>query len=215
MASNVELGNLALAHLGSDAQITSVNPPDGSKEAGYVKTFLPTARRELLEAHEWRFSLKRVALVELVENPSDRWPYAYMKPSDCLKPRRILTAQGLVADVVFAYQPGMPFSLSMNDAGGADYQLENNTIYTAQPEATLLYQTDVEDLNKATPMFYSALGYLLAAYMAGPVVRGKSGVAAAQRYRELAFSMAASAMTSDANNGGENAEFQPESIRAR
>lgn len=215
MASNVELGNLSLAHLGSDAQITSVSPPDGSKEAGYVKTFLPVARRELIEAHEWRFTMRRARLVELVENPSDRWPFAYNKPSDCLKPRRILTANGLVSDAIFAYLPGAPYSLNLNDAGGANYQLENTTIFTDEAEATLLYQVDMEDLNKVTPMFYTALSYLLAAYMAGPVVRGKAGVAAAQKYRELAFSMAAAAMTSDANNGGENAEFQPESVRAR
>jgi hypothetical protein len=216
MASNVELGNMALAHLGSDAQITSVTPPDGSKEAGYVKAFLATARRELLESYEWRFAVKRAVLGERAINPSQRWLWAYVKPSDCLKPRRILS-NTLVPDSVFTTAVNYPINTGFeaNDSAGAHYQLEAEIIYTNEPDATLLYLADVEDLNKVTPMFYSSLGYLLASYLAGPIVRGKAGVAAAQRYRELALSMAAAAMTSDANTGQESAEFEPMSVSAR
>lgn len=217
MSSEVDIVNTALGHLGSDAQITSISPPDGSTEAGYGKRYLPLARREMIEAQEWRFTVRRATLTLLATNPSDRWLYAYQRPSDCLKERRILT-DSITGGTIFTAPESYPanYGLRANDYEGAPFDVEGSTIFSNEPEAVLLYQADIADLTRWTPMAISALGYLLAAYFAGPVIRGKAGAAAAQNYRKLAMDMAAAAMLSDANRGTENwNEDTPQSVAAR
>ena len=39
MASDVDICNMALSHLGARAQISAIVPPDGSVEAGYCARF--------------------------------------------------------------------------------------------------------------------------------------------------------------------------------
>jgi hypothetical protein len=219
MPSEVDAVNTALSHLGSDAQITSISPPDGSTEAGYGKRFLATARRELIELAQWRFVQKRATLTVLATNPSDRWLYAYQLPSDCIKPVRVLTDSISSGTTVFNAPPSYPntyYGLRANDSEGAPFDVEQNTLFTNEPEAVLVYKFDLADFNKWTPMGFSAMCYLLAAYMAGPIVRGKAGASAAQNYRQLAYDMANNAMVSDANNGTENYnEDTPQSVAAR
>lgn len=214
MASNVDLTNIALGHLGSDAQVTSIEPPDGSPEAGYGKRFLAVARREMIESFEWRFTVRRARLAPLSLNPSDQWLYAYAAPGDCLKPRRVLTL-GVATVFTLADSLSRGNTINATDQDGAPFDFENGVILTNEPEAVLLYQTDVTDPNKFTPGFFSALGYLLAAYLAGPVIRGKAGVAAAQNYRQLALSMGQAAAGLDANSMSEHNDFTPGAVAAR
>lgn len=217
MPSEVDAVNTALAHLGSDAQITSISPPDGSTEAGYGKRFMATARRELIEAAEWRFAIKRATLTLLAENPSDRWAYAYQLPSDCLRPMRVLTDR-ITGGTIFTAPDSYPatYMLAASDEDGTLFEVEQNTLFTNQPEAVLVYKIDVPDFNKWTPTGFSAMGYLLAAYLAGPIVRGKAGASAAQNYRKLALDMANRAAVSDANNGNETRnQDTPQSVQAR
>lgn len=216
MASDVEISNTALAHLGSDAQVSSITPPDGSKEAGYASRFLPIARREMIEQHEWRFCLKRATLVELVTNPSTRWAFAYQLPSDCLKVRRVLT-DNIHQGTIFTAPESYPNNrgLGLDDEMGAPFQQEGEIIYTNEPDAVLAYQFDQVNVNKWPPAAYSALGYLLASYMAGPVIRGKSGAATADRLRTMAFSMASAAAASDAARGQEHNDHTPQSVLVR
>ena len=48
MATEVDICNLALAHLGDDATIASLNPPEGSAQAEKAARFYPIARNSLL-----------------------------------------------------------------------------------------------------------------------------------------------------------------------
>ena len=65
MASVVDICNLALAHLGDDATISSIDPPEGSAQAEHCKRFYTSARDTLLQLHPWNFASKRIALAEL------------------------------------------------------------------------------------------------------------------------------------------------------
>ena len=65
MASVVQISNMALSHIGSEARVASISPPDGSVEAGYCATFYDMARTELLEPGNWAFSLKRATLAQI------------------------------------------------------------------------------------------------------------------------------------------------------
>jgi hypothetical protein len=81
MASVVDICNLALAHLGDNATIASIDPPEGSAQAEHCQRFYPIARDTLLEMHSWSFSTKRAYGAE-VENTWSMWEYAYAMPND-------------------------------------------------------------------------------------------------------------------------------------
>jgi len=83
LASVVEICNLALAHLGDDASIASIDPPEGSAQAEHCARFYPIARDSLLQMHNWNFASRR-ALLASVTMPYSMWKYAYAVPGDMM-----------------------------------------------------------------------------------------------------------------------------------
>ena len=62
MASEVEICNLALSHLGDTATVASSDPPEGSAQAEHCARFYPIARDALLEMQNWKFATRRATL---------------------------------------------------------------------------------------------------------------------------------------------------------
>lgn len=219
MASAVEICNMALAHVGAATTlVTAIDPPDGSTYAGYCAQFYPQARREMLDmpnAFTWS---KRRAQLSQVGNPSTIWNYAYALPSDCLNAKRVLQ-QPLVANNPFFWPYTWAVSWDQlqlfNELGSADFQIENGVLLTNEPNAVLLYTIDVEDTARFSPTFVTALSYLLASFLAGPIIRGRPGAQTAGQLRQIATEMARNAGADDANNSAQPAEFLPEAIRVR
>lgn len=209
MPSVVQLCNMALSHIGSEAQVSSISPPDGSVEAGYCATFYDQARTEMLEPGNWRFSLHRATLAEL-SNLSDTWAYAYALPSDCFRPLRILRpGEGLTVFTQY------DVFLATHDRGSADFDVEGQVLFSNQPEATLIYVRDVTDTGKFTPSFSSALSYLLSSYLAGPILKGNEGVKVGDAMRQRAMSIADTSATSSANASSAGNDEMPATLRAR
>lgn len=208
---------MALSHLGADAVVSAIDPPDGSAEAGYCARFYPLARAELLDAFTWRWSKTRVKLAA-VTNPSDVWAYAYEIPSDMLSASRVLNATFLQQ---FNYFPfWSPFVTAdemalFNERGSADFDIEGDVLLTNEPEATLLYTVDIIDPAKWSPGFVVSLSYLMASFLSGPIIRGDAGATASGKFRQIATKMAAAAAARDANSGAEPAQETASSIRAR
>lgn len=209
MASVAQLCNMALSHIGSDARVSTIDPPDGSVEAGHCATFYDLARTELLEPGNWRFTLKRASLAEIT-NESDVWAYAYALPSDCLRSLRILTPS--IGVTVFTQDE---VEVLQDEANSARFTLEGTTLFSNEPDATLLYVRDITDTTKFTPSFTSALSYLLASYLAGPVVKGNEGAKLGDSMRQRAMSIADTAATASANASSTDSEFIPSQLRAR
>jgi hypothetical protein len=210
MASDVDICNMALSHLGADAIVASISPPDGSAEAGYCARFYPIARRELIDAHGWAWAKARATLAE-VTNPSTIWTYAYALPSNCIRPMRVLQLGALAA-----LATNEPTTLSLLDERGSSFfEVESGVLLTHEPEAVLLYRRDVTDSSKFGPLFTSSFGLLLAAYLAGPVIKGLEGANVGIKRRGEAFSMLAKAAAADANSTVESNEFTPASLGAR
>jgi len=67
--------------------------------------------------------------------------------------------------------------------------------------ATLRYIQLMEDTTKFTPGFVAALARLLASYLAGPIVKGTTGMQVAQAQMKLFAVELANARTQDANSG--------------
>lgn len=199
MASVVQICNMALSHIGCDARVASISPPDGSVEAGHCAMFYDLARTELLEPGAWPFSLTRASLPRMA-NPSDRWMFAYAKPSDCLRPLRILAS----------WSPS-----SMTNRAGVEFDVEGDLIFTNQADAVLLYARDVTDTTKFTPGFTAALSFALAGYIAGPIVRGNEGAKLGDAMRSRALSAAELAAAASANASATESELQPSILAVR
>jgi len=199
MASEIDICNLALGHLGDVATIASIDPPEGSAQAEHCARFYPIARDALLEMHAWSFSTKRVQLAQLGSGWPE-WSYSYAQPSDALVMIAVLppsstddystVATGVQISAGGSYVP-QPFSCEIN-ADGAD------VIYTDQAEAVLRYTALVTDTTKFSPLFIVALSWQLASMMAGPILKGDAGAAEAKRCAAMAQAYLAKAKESDA-----------------
>ncbi len=215
MASVSDICNMALSHVGSDTVVTSISPPDGSVEAGHCARFYPIARKEALESHKWTWSKKRVALAE-VTNESTVWSYAYALPSDCLNPVRVLQAS-VVQELLFADDRIMTvddFQL-FTERGSADFEVEGSVLFTHEPDAVLLYTRDITDTTKYSTSFTVFVSYLLASFLAGPIIKGREGAQTAGTLRQIAARVRGESAVDNANGSSERAEHIPEHLRVR
>jgi hypothetical protein len=202
VATQIDIVNQALSHLGAKANVSSIAPPDGSVEAGLAARFYLRAQNLALSRHDWGFARKRRALTEVV-NVSDVWTYAYARPSDCIMPRRILTGDS-----------------TMLEDDSAPFSVERDTIFSNEPEALLVYTSaqDVADASRFTEMFVEVVALDLASFMAGPILRGNEGINAMTKLRQAAADAAAAAAAQDASNDRRPEvadQYTPASIRAR
>lgn len=191
MSSDVDLCNLALSHLGDEAEVTAINPPDGTAQAAQCGRFYPLARDSLLEMHPWTFATVRISLATLVDASRPEWTYAYSLPARCLKPLAVLPPD--VVDDTATYE----YIVESNEGG-------TRVIYTNVESATLRYTQRVEDVTKFPHSFATALARLLASYLAGPIIKGTTGMQVSQAQLKIFAYELGVARTSDANVGKRN-----------
>lgn len=188
MASVVDICNTALSHLGDEAEVISIVPPDGTAQSAHCGRFYPIARDKLLEMHPWTFATVRVSLAVVAAGAPSEWAYAYALPTKCLKPHAV-------------YLPD-----ALDDARGEDFIVESDAdgsgvLYTNVADAVLRYTRLVEDSTRFTPGFVVALARLLASYLAGPIVKGTTGIQVAQSQLKIFALELADAKTQDSNTG--------------
>lgn len=201
MASEVDVCNLALARLGDNATVASIDPPEGSAQAEHCARFYAVARDSLLEMHAWKFATRRVLLAKLTVESWD-WAFAYAEPTGALKLLGVLSATASNDDETQPYE-------AESAANGAAIILTN------QEDASLRFVARVTDTTKFSPLFVDALAWLLASYLAGPVLKGDAGAAMAKTCLQsfmLAFS---NAKVSDANQRKVRPEHTPAWIAGR
>lgn len=200
MASDVDICNLALAHLGDTATVASLDPPEGSAQAEHCARFYPIARDSLLELHTWGFSTRRTTLA-LLGTGGPEWDYAYAQPAGALNIIAVLPPDA-TDDYSMQFGSGVPAS-----AGGAyvpqAYSCEvdgagNDVILTDQANATLRYTGVVTDTSRFSPLFVMALSWHLASMLAGPMLKGDAGAAESQRCSQMMRQYLGKAMESDA-----------------
>jgi hypothetical protein len=197
VASEVDICNLALANLGDVANLQAINPPDGSAQADHCQRFYPIARDALLEMHEWSFSTKRAAMA-LLSNPITEWLYCYAQPIDLLNPIAVMDPNATDDSSVAMPAPSMAFFGYSNPVINTavytpqEFTLEaatdgSDVIYTNQQNAVLRYTARVTDTSKFSTLFIRTLAASLSSMLAGPVLKGDAGEAAAGRWELRAF----------------------------
>lgn len=210
MSSEVDICNLALSYLGDEATVASLDPPEGSSQADHCARFYPIARDIMLDSHKWNFNTRRATLALLSTAAPSPWAYAYAAPADALDLIGVLAADAADDNslgVRGAYTP-QPFVAEV-DATGV------TVIYANQADAVLRYTAHVTDSTKFSPLFVHALTMSLASMLAGPVLKGETGVKAAMVWADRAEKAMAKAAASDANQQHQQVVQSPSWIANR
>lgn len=205
--SDVQICNLALGHLGDSATVSSIDPPEGSSQAEHCARFYPIARDTMLEMHDWSFTVTRAVLAQVGYTFVD-WLYAYALPADAVRIIAVLPSD--TGDDYSASFPlaNIPFSSVMINQRGIytpqKFALEtdalgNRIILTNQINAMVRYSRAITDTSKFSPLFTDAVARLLASYLAGPVLKGDSGIAQGKAQLAIAMAILGQAGVSDAN----------------
>jgi hypothetical protein len=198
MASEIDICNLALSHLGDEATVASISPPEGSVQAEHCARFYPMARDSLLSTHPWGFSTRRAVLAPSAVAPIG-WAYAYVKPADALVVLSVITDG---AETPQAFQ-------CESDADGTEL------VFTDQAEAVAVYSVRVEDAQRFPPLFVDALTWWLASMLAGPIIKGSEGRDEAKRCREQMRSIMAVAKVVDSRQRTQTWQADASGIVAR
>jgi hypothetical protein len=200
--SNVSIANLALAHLGDDASISSLDPPEGSAQAEHCQQFLPIARDTLLEMHPWKFAVRRAVPAQLSLTYT-AWSHVYAEPNDCLRILAVLP-EGYTDDVLDT----VLYETESDEDNGS-------LILTNTPVASVRYISRVDNPAKFTPLFTDCLAWLLASYVAGPLLKGETGQAAARTAYATFLTQYAAAARVNASQGKTRPAHTPGWIAAR
>lgn len=201
-ASDVEIVNMALGHLGDRANVSSIVPPDGTAQADAAARVYAHLRDWMLERFAWKFALRRttLALRDGVEVGS--WRYVYAEPNNCVRVISILPSGYIRDDQTQIYD-------TETDESG------QGIILTDAEDATVRYIARITDPGKFTPGFTEAFSWFLAASLAGPIIKGETGRAEAIRCIQMATAAFASATGLSANQAKERLRHVPDFIRAR
>ena len=201
MSSAVDICNLALSHLGDEATVSSINPPEGSAQAEKCARYYPIARDSLLERFAWTFATTRAVLAPLTATVGT-WAYCYALPSDAL---RVLT---VLAPGEAETSLGQSFDTEALPSG-------QRVIATHQSEATARYVRRVTDTTRFSALFADALSWWLAGYLAGPLLKGEAGRKAAKDLRVFALTMSGNAADADGSQSDVVATHVPAWLAAR
>lgn len=208
MASDVDICNLALAHLGDVATVASINPPEGSAQASHCARFYPIALAAVLEMHTWGFATTRASLALNATNPTSSWKYCYAVPSNVVNYIEVQDPRVTDDYSVGVQMAGVgPYSAPVVGLGvyvPQDFVIEkddngNDMLLTNVENAVLRYTQLIDDTTKFTPLFVLTLSHYLASMLAGPLLKGEVGRAEGAKQIQLAMTYQQQAEGSDAN----------------
>lgn len=129
VASNTEIANLALGHIGISRPIGNMDT-ERSVEAQSCRTFYDVVLDDLINEIPWSHC-KKFANLQLVSGSasapvSSEWIYAYRYPPDCLQFIRIVSYRGNND----TRQSRVPYTIAADDVG--------QLIYTNWPTSSLI-----------------------------------------------------------------------------
>lgn len=155
MTSQVEVCNMAMGFIGSQARIADIN--ETSQEAFYCRVYWDYSRKMVLAEAAWHFANKRLALADLGLSTAD-WSYSYTYPADCIRFLGIANPinSGLASTRI-------PFEVGINEAK------TSKIIWTDYAAATGIYTADITAPGLWSVGFPKALAARLAWEIAMPL----------------------------------------------
>ena len=200
MATDADIGNMALSRLGTRATIADLT--ENSTEARQINLWYETVRDDLLGMIDWNFN--RVSRpLSLSGTAPDRWAYSYAYPPDCLKIWRLDFGDGRY----WSRWNGMAIPFEIASDGTNQFLLCNDAI------ANAVFSERVTDPNRFSPPFVLAFVDCLAAATAHAITQ-KADLA--QRLAQRAEARVEKAMADSANEQSTTERFQvAESLAVR
>tara|TARA_S200002703_G_scaffold142468_1_gene134861 strand:- start:9460 stop:12714 length:3255 start_codon:yes stop_codon:yes gene_type:complete len=178
-SKEIEICNLALAHIGDKASVTSLNPSDGSHQADLCARYYPLARDLCLERHRWDFTIRQSALVALTSSGRKDWEYGYELPSNFAGVIAVIPKDSLDDQIRESTKIPQPYAIELS----ADYE---RVIYCNLQDAVIRYQAKVTDSSKFSQMFVYAVSWQLASMLAGALIKGDEGMGAVRNATQMA-----------------------------
>ena len=177
MATETEICNLALAHLGEDS-ITSLS--DGTPRAIACALQYPLTRDEVMRSHRWNFLITRAVLTASGTAPAFGFAKKYQLPADCLRVCEVNDSE-------------------FGDVNTDAYSIEDNFLLTDATSVNLVYVRQETDTDGYDPLFVRALAIKLAVALS-ETIRGTTGKTAEllQAYERVTAPLARRV---DANEG--------------
>ena len=230
MTAIVDICNAAASHIGEEANIVAIDPPENSLIAEKCAQFYPIARDSLLTMYDFDFATREITGAELV-SPTLAWQHAYAWPNDALRVFAVLPASatnnytnaldipGYSASAINQYVGNNNLYATPQRYITADFEPGTDAdgtriILTNQPEAKLRYTVRVTDSTKFSTLYTETLGFWLAGYLAGPIIRGSEGRLVAKEMRAAAIALMGLATTRDANQQQRHDPHTPKWIAA-
>jgi hypothetical protein len=154
MASEVEICNLALSHIGED-RVSAISPNAATRQARECFTHYAACRDEVLSVLNWPFARTNPVILSELSATDERWDYVYLLPADCLVPREIYNPAKAHDD------DKIPFEQAVVSGQQA--------ILTDQYQAALIYTKRITNAGQFPAYFVTALAFRLASAMAVPL----------------------------------------------
>lgn len=172
MASQVEICNLALTHIGVKS-ISSMTEP--SEPARKLNLVYPTARDAALRAHDWSFASQEVALAEVANESVLAWDYLYKYPASCVAVRELYNPNmiGGGPEPLTRFDAELGFARDRSTTRVPikfqellSPQSNQKAIGTNLPSAYARFTFQVTDPSLYDASFVTAFSYLLASMLA-------------------------------------------------
>lgn len=190
MATETEICILALRRLGQEANLTSLDENSAYVES--TKATYPIVRDALLERHAWNFATTKVRPARLMEKPIG-WDAMYAVPDDCIRVLSVTSEDDYDADRMYragrygTYAEGYAYGTwHADDEWAVEMFGRYRTIQTNIRRPIVKYIRKVREPGYFSPAFADALAWNVAAAMAGPIVKGETGLTVANRLLQFA-----------------------------
>lgn len=235
--NQVSCVNLSLLSIGARAQVSSINPSDGSAAADAASTLFSFTFEQLARTTQWGCLNKQATLTLIQaaqgtpENPTGSslplpqqpWLYAYLYPVDCLALQYIqcpilptagsgipqTTINNAVTPWINGRDAAIPYQIGYTtDSNGAPLQI----VLTNQQQAVANYTVNQQNPQSWDALFTSAFIASLAAYLVPALSLDKSLMTTQIAIAERIIKQA---QAQDGNEGVTVMDHLPDFIRAR
>jgi len=236
MATQIDIANRALLLVGARAQVSSINPSDGSVEGDTLSTLWTPTFESLGRSAPWNCLTKTITLTLLQaakgtpENPLGvtlpvppaPWLYAYAYPSDCLLFRFAIpslpagsgssppaTTVNNSAGFWLPSQGQIPFAVTtLGDTNNSPILV----VLTNQSQAQAVYNADISNPQIWDSLFQAAMVASLGAFLVPAL---NLNLALLDRSVKMAEEAIKRARAQDGNEGVTTMDHTPDWILAR
>ena len=207
--AEIELANAALSIIGEPANVTALDPPNGTRQAELAAQFFKATRNEILQWNSmaWTFATRRVT-PQLVDSEVSTWDYAYAAPADLVSVVSVLDPESSDEDQI-GLRLTDPYVGALNNPmvnplapATQPYRLEYDrgcrVLRTNQESAVLRYVSSTISVAVWDPLVQQAFVWRLAHKLVGQFSKGKTGAALAGQYLQASEQLLAQAAAANA-----------------